>query len=76
VSVPGGASEPGPNMSVSGGQTRARNILQHGVGWMKDDERFKRNVGDVGGRAVGMLENTVRLGTQGAQGGGVEYSQD
>jgi len=67
------------NAAQGGGQTRARNIIQHGVGWMKDDKRFRKNVGDVGGKAVGMWENTVRLGGEGmagTRGGEVAYSQD
>jgi len=71
-----GNSSPSPNSEGGGGgQTRARNILQHGVGWMKED-RFRDNVEAVAGaRGVRMWENLVRLGGSGGE-QGVEYSQD
>ncbi|PIL32570.1 hypothetical protein GSI_05273 [Ganoderma sinense ZZ0214-1] len=42
---------------VRGGPSRARNILQHGLGWMKED-RFKETLDERGQR---MLERIVRL---------------
>lgn len=36
---------------IRGGSVRARNVLQHGLEWMKD-ERF---VGQLNGRGQGML---------------------
>ncbi|TBU26384.1 hypothetical protein BD311DRAFT_667563 [Dichomitus squalens] len=42
---------------VRGGPSRARNILQHGLGWMKE-ERFKETLDERGRR---MLERIVRL---------------
>jgi hypothetical protein len=41
-----------------GGPTRARNILQHGLNWMKED-RFKNTLQE--GRPREMLERLVRL---------------
>lgn len=63
------------NAKNGAGQTRARNILQHGVGWMKEDERFEKEVRGCGDVAVRMWENTVMLGA-GKEGEAVEYSQD
>ena len=42
---------------VRGGPKRARNILQHGLGWMKEP-RFKETLDERGRR---MLERIVRL---------------
>lgn len=43
---------------TSGGSTRARNILQHGLSWMKEDG-FKSTLRE--GRPREMLERLVRL---------------
>ena len=43
---------------TSGGSTRARNILQHGLSWMKED-RFKSTLRE--GRPREMLERLVLL---------------
>lgn len=43
---------------VRGGTTRARNVLQHGLEWMKD-ERFKQCVPSK--RGVDMLERVVKM---------------
>ena len=42
---------------VSGGPTRARNILQHGLEWMKE-ERFKATLDERGKK---MLERILQL---------------
>ena len=51
-----------------GGSTRARNILQHGLGWMKED-RFKMM---LDGDARKMLERLIMM--QERVGDKVEYS--
>jgi len=43
---------------TTGGSTRARNILQHGLDWMKED-RFRNMLQE--GRPREMLERLVRL---------------
>ena len=43
--------------SVKGGQTRARNILQHGLGWMLED-KFKETLDE---RGKAMLERLIRM---------------
>jgi len=43
---------------TTGGSTRARNILQHGLNWMKED-RFKNTLHE--GRPREMLERSIRL---------------
>ncbi|KAI8976409.1 hypothetical protein BD414DRAFT_446565 [Trametes punicea] len=53
---------------VRGGPTRARNILQHGLKWMKED-RFAQTLDDRGRK---MLERIVRL--QESVNGDVGYS--
>jgi len=55
---------------ISGGSTRARNILQHGLNWMKED-RFKNTLRE--GRPRKMLERLVRL--QESAGSEIGYSQ-
>ena len=42
---------------VRGGPSRARNILQHGLEWMKED-RFRETLNERGRR---MLERIIRL---------------
>lgn len=56
---------------ISGGSTRARNILQHGLSWMKE-ERFKNTLRE--GRARDMLDRLVRM-QEGLGGSEIEYSQ-
>ena len=51
-----------------GGSTRARNILQHGLGWMMED-RFKMM---LDGEARKMLERLIMM--QERVGDKVEYS--
>lgn len=56
---------------ISGGSTRARNILQHGLTWMKG-ERFKNTLRE--GRSKDMLERLVRM-QKGFKESEIEYSQ-
>ena len=55
--------------NTRGGTTRARNILQHGLEWMKE-ERFKTTLPT--GRAQDMLDNLLKMASQ--TDGRVEYS--
>jgi hypothetical protein len=43
--------------SIHGGNTRARNILQHGLGWMTED-RFKEGLDE---RGKAMLERLIQM---------------
>ena len=43
--------------SVKGGSTRARNVLQHGLGWM-EEPRFKDGLNE---RGRAMLERLVKM---------------
>ena len=43
---------------VRGGTTRARNILQHGLEWMKDD-RFRKSLPN--GRSIEMLDRLLNV---------------
>jgi hypothetical protein len=54
---------------TSGGSTRARNILQHGLSWMKED-RFKNSLSP---KAQTMLDRLIKM--QEGVDGDVEYSQ-
>lgn len=56
---------------ISGGSTRARNILQHGLSWMKE-ARFKNTLRE--GRSRDMLERLVRM-QEGFKESEIEYSQ-
>jgi hypothetical protein len=44
--------------SVQAGSSRARNILQHGLEWMRDDPRFQDGFSD---RGKGMLKRLVEM---------------
>jgi len=54
---------------TSGGSSRARNVLQHGLEWMKDD-RFKAG---LNGKAKAMLDRLIKM--QEAANGNIVYSQ-
>jgi hypothetical protein len=43
---------------IRGGSLRARNILQHELGWMADDRRFREGLSQ---RGVHMLENLLKM---------------
>jgi len=54
---------------TSGGSSRARNVLQHGLNWMKDD-RFKAG---LNGKAKAMLDRLIKM--QETANGNIVYSQ-
>jgi hypothetical protein len=43
---------------IRGGSSRARNILQHELGWMADDRRFRDGLSQ---RGVHMLDNLLKM---------------
>ena len=56
---------------VRGGTTRARNVLQHGLEWMRDD-RFKQSIPNERGKA--MLERLIKMADNAK--GDIGYSLD
>jgi hypothetical protein len=54
---------------IRGGSSRARNVLQHELGWMADDRRF---CDGLNARGVKMLNNLVKM--QSGVTGDVGYS--
>jgi hypothetical protein len=43
---------------IRGGSTRARNVLQHELGWMAEDVRFRAGLSS---RGVHMLDNLIQM---------------
>jgi hypothetical protein len=43
---------------IRGGSTRARNVLQHELGWMAEDARFRAGLSS---RGMHMLDNLIRM---------------